>query len=180
MSKKSEKADLEKLEKFNKEYKKWDGEEIDPYDRDNGFEIDKNANLSEEPGVYMFDSDKSGPYYIGKANKSLKGRLSGKLSGDMKDKRVKKSRNKKDGKLNHEYPYLPIYDEESSKVKTLKTKDMKPSEAERIIIAAQIVANGEQTKGNRTGTPSFAKNKDPRSKEVLNEIADNFKLKKQK
>lgn len=173
---KAQEQDLLLLEKFVTSFNGWDGHETDPWDRDNGFQLKRRLRVPNEGGVYMFESEESGPYYIGKADSDLNERLSKKLSADINEKRVENYRDAL-GRLHHDYLYLPKYDGEISNVHFLNTHGrMKASEVERILISAYHRAHGEIPYGNRTGVPAFAKLKGDRADELLNEIAQNFGL----
>jgi len=168
--------DLRDVLDFNSKYKGWDGYKIDPFDRENSFALNNDVRFPDTKGVYMFESLDNGIYYIGQAKLSLHTRLKNKVKKDINEKRVTNYRDE-DGKLFHDYPYLPIYDTEESKVKYLKTISLsKSSVAERILIAAYYIANGYIPKANRTGVPSYARLKEVEAIEALNEIADNFEL----
>jgi hypothetical protein len=171
-------SDLRDILDFNYKYKGWDGFEIDPFDREDSFKLNKGVKFPDIKGVYMFESFDNGIYYIGQAKTSLHTRLKDKVKNDIRENRVTNYRDK-NGKLFHDYPYLPIYDTEKSKIKYLKTNSLsKPSIAERILIAAYHIANGYIPKANRTGLPSYARLKEVEAVEALNEIADNFDLRK--
>ena len=141
--------------------------------KENQFTWNDEEILPEEQGVYLFNSrtifehpyDKSGIYYIGKANNpigGLKGRLEPKLKADYKSKYDKKGRyiyrnNRKN--LNHYYPYLNYYQEFPTTIyckkidkdfKGMKSKDMVPL-IEEILISAFFTIMGNRPPSNRTG-----------------------------
>lgn len=168
---------LEQIINFNEIYNNgWCGNEIDPYLRGNNFELVDDVYFPDEKGVYMFESTESGGYYIGQAKISLLTRLTNKVKNDIKEKRVENFRDDT-GKLFHDYPYLPIYDEEVTTVYYLETPSIeKASVAERIIISAYYIKHNTLPLGNRTGVPAFAKLKEQEAIEALEEIAENFDL----
>lgn len=170
------KQELIDLLDFNNKYKGWDGFEFNPYNRKNGFQIDDGVKFPDSKGIYMFKSKLSGVYYIGKAEHNLNNRLKTKLKNDMNEKRVTNYRNL-EGKLFHDYPYLPIYDTEDTEVYFLKTRTLsKSSIAERILLSAYHIIYGELPASNRTGIPAYAKLKQDDAQDALREIADNFLL----
>ena len=175
MTRKQEK-DLTLLEKFVGLYRGWDGYETDPWDRDNGFQLKRTLRVPNEGGVYMFESEESGPYYIGKSDENLNGRLARKLSSDIKEKRVENYRDEL-GRLHHKYLYLPTYDDEISTIHYMKTRgQLNASEAERILIAAYLRVHGETPIGNRMKSTSFATIPGEHADNLLREIAMSFGL----
>jgi len=151
----------------------WNTSFADPWDRDNGFEL--NVIYPDEPGVYLFwAAKKDEVYYIGKASNSLQGRLKGKLIADLKEKRVLNEWTK-EGKLLHRYPYLPQYVEHTTVLYTITTPaEISPAELETILLAAHRVKYGALPEGNFSGGRELANSKDPEIIALLETIGKNL------
>ena len=173
-------SDLEVLLDFNKKFKGWEGSVKEPYDREADFVLKPTIKFPEAKGIYMFKSELSGIYQIGQTKQTLHDRLKGKLNEDLKEIRVKNYRDES-GKLIHDYPMLPIYDEECSIIYYLSTdRYFNPMNAERILLSTYYLSNGKLPSGNRTGIPSFAKLNDTKALETFHELTNNFGLKENK
>ena len=162
---------------IDENFKDWDDNFDDPWNKgidkvqeDQFSWKDKQNFPPEEKGIYLFNSktkfehpyDKSGIYYIGKANSGLETRLKSKLSSDYGSHYYKKGRyiDKNKGKnLNHYYPYLNYYQEFPTTIyckkidkdfKGMKSKDMVPL-IEEILISAFFTIMGNRPPSNRTG-----------------------------
>lgn len=171
--------DLELLLLFNESFHQWTGYIDDPWSKEQleEFALLPHVELPIGSGVYMFYCEKLGPYYIGKAKNSLHSRLKGKLRADIRERRVLNKRNE-DGKLEHAYPYLGIYEGNPTRLYYLNLDGvMADSVVERILLAAYSYCHhGQRPNSNRTGVPSFARLNDERAVVALREIAENFNL----
>lgn len=134
------------VESLYRELCKYSTRHLDPWEKAPGFALKSGVEFPREPGVYVFvNKAYRCIYYIGKA-KSLRGRLTNKLGSDYRDRR-RFRRTMASGYVNHEYPYLAMYQQYETELYTYSVS--RPKNAETMLLVAHKFATTDIPRANR-------------------------------